>query len=101
MASGASNTRYGSVVGTGADLDVKDPGFRPRSVEIQNVGGSPDEGKWIEGMADGSILKRIAAGTGSLVTGGDGITPLADGFKLGADSDLNVAGQLIRWIATE
>ena len=103
MASGSAKIRYGSFIGTGADIEIKDPGFRPRSVEIQNIGGGPDEGKWLEGMEDASILKRVAAGTLTLVAGSttNGITPLADGFKLGADADLNVDGELVRWVAFE
>ncbi|KKN79952.1 hypothetical protein LCGC14_0334600 [marine sediment metagenome] len=103
MASGAPKIAYGSFKGTGADIDIKGQiGFRPRSVRIINEDG-PDEGEWIEGMEDASIFKRVAAGTLTLVAGSttNGITPLADGFKLGADTDLNVSGQLVRFIATE
>ncbi len=103
MASGISAVRYGSFIGTGADIDIRgEVGFRPRSVRIINEGGGPDEGEWVEGMADGSVLKRLAAGALTLVAGPTaGITPLADGFKLGNDADLNVDGELVRWIATE
>lgn len=102
MASGISRVVYGSFIGTGADIDIRgEVGFRPRSVRIINEGGGPDEGEWLDAMADGSVFKRLAAGALSLVTGGNGITPLADGFRLGADADLNVDGELVRWIVTE
>jgi hypothetical protein len=51
-------------------------------------------------MADGEALKTITAGTISKVTT-NGVTPLSDGFSLGADTDLNVADELIHWIAHE
>jgi len=89
----------GSVVGTGADLDVKTVGFRPKSVKVVNK-ASADEGYWHEHMADDSALKRLAAGTGSIITT-NGITPLAAGFRLGADTDLNVAGEVVLWEAAD
>jgi hypothetical protein len=89
----------GAVTGTGADLDIKTVGFRPRSVHLINT-DSADEMTWHHLMADGYGLKRVAAGTGSVVTTA-GITPLAAGFRLGADADLNVAGETVLWEATE
>lgn len=101
MASGISAVRYGSFIGTGADLEVRgEIGFRPRSVRILAEAGLAT-GDWTEGMADGSVLKRVTAGDLTLVTGGNGITPLADGFKIGGDADLNGSGELVRWEATE
>ena len=99
MASGAAKVAYGAVVGTGADLDVESVGFRPRSVELVNV-DSGDELKWSGSMADAAGLKRIAAGAATLLTT-TGVTPLAAGFRLGADSDMNVAGETVHYIATE
>ena len=99
MASGAARVIYGASLGTGADLDVRTVGFRPRSVRIINV-DSADELEWVEGMADAAGLKRVTAGTGSVLTT-LGVTPLSDGFRLGADTDLNVDGETIRWVATE
>lgn len=87
----------GQVIGTGANLDVKTLGFAVKSLELRAAGAS---GSWTKFMVDGSVYKRTAAGVGSLVTGGNGVTPLAkDGFRLGADADLNVNGTLIDYVA--
>lgn len=99
MASGAAKVAYGASLGTGANLDVRTVGFRPRSVEIINV-SSADQLKWIDGMADGAGLKTVAAGT-STILATLGVTPLSDGFRLGTDADLNVDGETVRWVATE
>lgn len=99
MASGAAKVAYGAVVGTGADLDVKSVGFRPRSVELINM-DSGDELKWSGSMPDAGGLKRQAAGT-SVVLTTTGVTPLAAGFRLGADTDMNVAGETVHFVATE
>ncbi len=99
MSSGVSRAKVGSVVGTGADIDIRTVTFKPKIVNITNIGGLAT-GKWNKGMADASVLKAITAGTISFpVT--LGITPLSDGFRIGADTDLNVDGELIRWEAFE
>ncbi len=98
MASGKKDFP-GSFVGTGALVSIHKVGFRPASVKLINV-TSGDEAEWVEGMADGSMYKRVAAGAGALV-GANGITPLADGFSLGTDADMNVAGEVVRFIAIE
>lgn len=98
MASGSSR-RFGSVLGTAALLPVRTVGFRPREVRLVNL-ASGDELYWVEGMADDSGVKRVAAGTATIITSG-GIIPLADGFSLGTDSDMNVSGELVRYAANE
>jgi hypothetical protein len=100
MASGVSKTRVGSVIGTGADLEVRGLEFRPRVVRIFNVSADNARAEWMEGMADDSAYKVITDGTQSIITS-NGITPLSDGFGIGADADLNVSGELIRWVAHE
>lgn len=99
MSSGVSRVMVGSFIGTGADLEVRTVGFRPKAVQLLNVGGLA-KGDWVQGMADDSAVKQITAGTISLITS-DGITPLSDGFAVGADTDLNVSGELVRWVAFE
>jgi hypothetical protein len=99
MASGMSKVVRGSFLGTGAAINIRSVGFRPRSVHIWNLSGLAT-GVWLEGMADASAFKEVTAGTKSLVTS-DGITPLSDGFTLGADTDLNVSGELVRFEAIE
>lgn len=99
MGSGISRVKAGSIYGTGAALSVRNVGFRPRKVEILNVGGLAQL-QWTDHMADAAGLKQVTDGTLSLLTS-NGITPLSDGFTLGADTDLNVDGELIHWVAYE
>ncbi len=99
MASGGTRIRNGSVIGTGANLDVRTAGFRPSKVELINK-DSHDKLTWTDVMADASGHKQVAAGTSSFITS-LGITPLSDGFRIGADTDLNVAGETILWTAHE
>ena len=100
MGSGIRKTLFGSFEGTGAELDVATLPFRPTAVELFNQDGLACA-SWQEGMADGSMLKEVTAGTKSLITGGDGMTPLAGGFRLGADGDMNAAGEVVFWKAYE
>ncbi len=99
MASGVQYTRRGSVVGTGSSLDVKGVGFRPKKVKLFNVTGLCT-GEWQETMADASVVKTVTDGTISFATS-NGITPLADGFRIGADTDINVAAEVVHWEASE
>lgn len=98
MASGVQQS-YGAVVGTGANLDVRKVGWRPREVRLVNV-DSGDELYWSESMPDGAGVKRVAAGAATYVTTG-GVTPLSDGFRLGTDGDMNVAGENVHFVAAQ
>lgn len=100
MSSGVARMMTGAVPGTGADLDVKTVGFRPKRVQLLNEDGLA-KAEWTSSMADGLAMKQVTAGTLSMTSAGDGVTPLADGFRLGADSDLNVADELVHWVAYE
>ncbi len=72
-------------------------GFKPRYIHVIN-NTSRDEGFWFEGMADASINKRVAAGTGTLVTS-NGITVSNTGFTFGLDTDLNVSNEQVSFLA--
>lgn len=102
MSSGAPQTRYGQVTGTGSAITVE-LGFRPRKVELKNIDGNAI-GKWQHPMDAASMQKLVDSGAGatdiSLVTT-NGITPAANSFVIGADADLNAAGERILWEATE
>jgi len=100
MASGVSRVMTGAFLGTGADLDVKTVGFRPKKVELLGETGLV-KAEWTSSMADGLMLKQVTAGTLSMSGAGVGVTPLADGFRLGADGDLNVADEKVHWVAYE
>ncbi|MGD9749400.1 MAG: hypothetical protein AB7W59_00230 [Acidimicrobiia bacterium] len=99
MSSGVQRTVRGAFTGTGAELQVRTVGFRPRAVKLVNRGGLATA-EWQEGMPDASMSKRVTAGTMTFPTS-DGITPLSDGFQLGADTDMNVAGELVYYEAVE
>lgn len=101
MSSGVRKKYRGSFVGTGAQLDILVPGFRPREVSLFNSGAGLSSANWTSEMPDGSMAKEITAGTMSFVTGGNGITPLANGFRLGADANLNIAGQTVYYTVEE
>lgn len=89
MGSGA-DTWAGSIQGTGADLQVTKIGFKPRYVRVINI-DDPGTIEWVEGMDDDAGFKHVD-GTQTQVTS-NGITPLANGFALGADADMNVAAE--------
>lgn len=91
MSSGVSRVQVRPFYGTGADLNIRTGDFRPKRIEVFNVDGLC-KADWMEGMADDSAIKTLTAGTMSLITT-NGITPLSNGFSLGADSDLNVSGE--------
>lgn len=99
MGSGVSRVKTGAVVGTGAALDVRTVGFRPSCVKLIN-GDSDDSMIWSDTMADAAGYKSLKAGANAMVTS-DGVTPLSDGFRLGADTDMNVDGELVHWVAFE
>ena len=75
-------------------------GFLPRYVCVQNLTASTGLVKleWYEGMADDSALKTAIDGTRSIITS-LGITPAADGFTVGLDTDLNVINEQLSWFA--
>lgn len=101
MSSGARKKYRGSFIGTGAQIDITVIGFRPKEVYLENVGGGLSCAHWHEAYPDGAMSKEITAGTMSYVTGGNGITPLVNGFRLGADANLNIAGQQVYFTAEE
>jgi hypothetical protein len=99
MSSGVRRSYRGSYVGTGASLDIKVVGFRPKSVRLLNVGALA-KGEWSESMADGAMMKEVTDGTTTFITA-QGITPRADGFNVGTDAVANGSGNVIHYIAEE
>ncbi len=97
MSSGAKRMVTGGVIGTGSAFNVKTVGFRPTRVEFFNADGLC-HAYWQNTMANASMVLTITDGTITFETS-DGITPLADGFTVGANSDLNVATQVSHWVA--
>lgn len=96
-----TSTRQGTFIGTGAAVDVKGDkvGFKPRKVAIFNETRN-SQAVWTEDMGDGTAQKTVDSGSNktdvSKITSG-GITPLATGFTLGNDSDLNGSNDVIRF----
>lgn len=90
-------TWVGSVKGTGSAMDIKKLGFRPRIVKVFNAAsGGLCSLEWNAAMPDASGFKSMPHDTAQhafLTT--NGITPLAGGFTLGADGDINVSGEVV------
>ena len=99
MSSGVQRTVRGAFTGTGAQLDVRTVGLRPRAVKLVNQTGLVTA-EWQETMPDASMAKRVTAGDMTFPTVG-GITALSDGFRVGTDTDVNVAGEIVHYEATE
>jgi len=92
------NVAVGAYISTGTAAAFNITcGFKPRYVRIVNE-TSGDVIEWFEGMADSEGYKRIAAGTGALVTS-NGIIPITHGFTVGLDTDINVISEQLSWIA--
>jgi len=99
MGSGVNRMVTGSVVLAGTAYNVRTVGFRPRKVELMNSTGLV-LARWQSSMPDASAMKQVTAGTISYVTS-NGITPLSDGFTIGADSDINAADERVHFAAWE
>lgn len=72
-------------------------GFKPRVVRVIN-NTSGDEEVWTEGMTAAYAMKRVAAGTQTMITS-NGITVSEHGFTIGLDTDINVINEQLSWIA--
>jgi hypothetical protein len=101
MASGINRVVQGAFHGTGATKNVDKVGFRPKLVRVVNIAsGGKCRIEWFRGMADDTGVKTATAGDISVLTS-LGITPRANGFAFGADTDLNVSGELCHFEAHE
>lgn len=100
MSSGVTRVVTGAVTGTGAAISVATVGFKPRCVELYNEGGLVSAVQ-TDTMEEARSLKRITSGTMSRTAAAEGVTLTDDGFDLGLDSDLNVSGELIHFVAHE
>ena len=99
--SGGTRIMTGSVTGTGSAINVRTIGFRPKTVKLINTGGLV-KAEWISPMPDAAAFKTLNHDTaqGAYITS-DGITPLSNGFTIGADSDINASGEAIFYVAEE
>lgn len=103
----ANENAYGSMDGTGAAIDIK-CGFVPAYVRVVNIeSGTIEQLEWYRGMADASAIKTVTGTVARTKITSNGITPLGaaagsnveQGFRIGADTDVNVAGETIVWTA--
>jgi len=113
--------KTGYVVGTGASIDIT-LGFIPNHVTLLNTEGLARL-DWTSDMPAAAGVKQITAGTMTYITtlgisplgSTSGLTVSADntltdnntitmtnpkGFRIGADTDMNVSGEDIYWVAT-
>lgn len=84
--------------GTGANIDIY-CGFAPAHVSVINIESATIEQlDWYVGMADASAIKTVTGTVARTKITTLGITPLSSdvyglGFRIGADTDVNVAGE--------
>lgn len=90
--------KTGTQDGTGAAISIV-CGFRPRYVKVVNVAtGGLCSIEHIDTMAAASGFKGVTAGTKTFISS-NGITLNDFGFTIGADTDVNVSGEAIHYIA--
>jgi len=97
---GSSNNwmKTGSVVGETSATKKVILGFKPRSVQLENITGLVSAYK-SDLMAGSSAVKRVTAGT--MTFPANMITLEDDGFTIGNDSDLMVDAEVIHYTAWE
>jgi hypothetical protein len=95
------------ITGTGAAIDVK-CGFVPAKVEIYNITSTTKETlEWVRGMPAASGIKTVAGTVARTFITSNGISPLnatdgstgEQGFRIGADADINVSAEKLLVIA--
>ena len=83
-----------SIKGTGAAIKLK-VGFPPAKVEVINLTSATKPAMaWYRGMAAASAIKNLNAGRSQITTNGITLNPDGEeqGITIGADTDVNVAG---------
>lgn len=95
--------KVGTVEGTGAAINIA-LGFTPEYVRIVNQDGLVTA-EWFNTMTAAHVAKRVTAGTMTAPTS-LGVSPYAGsagttavGFTIGADTDINVSGETIHYLA--
>lgn len=98
--------RTGTVEGTGAAISVT-LGFIPNYVKLMNIDGIAML-EWTPEIGAGKGLKTADSGTAKcdisyISTGGVTVSASTDtyiGFSIGTDTDINVNGETICWVAS-
>ncbi len=93
--SGHNWVKTGNMDGTAALITIT-TGYKPRRVEVFNAAGLAKAIK-TDTMAGDSAIKTITDGTMTFAAAT--ITIISNGFTIGTDGDLNVAGEALHWIA--
>jgi len=113
---------YNTVEGTGSAIDV-DIGFVPSALIAVNIDGGGDTAGiiWVRSMGDGNGWKFDSSGPALSILSANGISALMEdlevslsntssdgdtttftgdrGFTIGADTDINVSGETIAYVA--
>ncbi len=97
------NIVSGVEAGTGAKIEVKRPGVRPKVILLfsNDLASNGAFGIWWEGMPDGWYLKFPGEHDNDnvrLVTT-EGITQKSYGFDIGTDGAININTKDIYWVA--
>lgn len=97
MSSSLNMVKTGMFKGTGAVKKIV-LGFKPRSVRLFNADGLVSAWK-TDTMDTDKALKAVTAGDQTYAA--DMVTLNSDGFSVGVDADLNVAGEVVHFEAHE
>lgn len=100
----ADEFRTGTQDGTGASIDIE-LGWIPDKVEVQNWEAADFARlEWYKGMAAASAIKTVTSTKSAITTLGisqlsSPTFPAKKGFRIGADTDVNVSGESLTWVA--
>lgn len=98
--SGGTRVRSGKIVAANANLDIDSVGFLPSRVVVENY-SNQCKIEWVNTLADGEGFKTVANGTRT-TEATTGVTPRTDGFRLGAEADINdTTTEILHWVAWE
>lgn len=94
-----NNVIIGTVEGTGSALNVS-MGFQPSYVHLMNIDGNAE---LHQVLAEAKAQKRTAATfsnpTSNIISAFTGSSTAGEGFTIGADADINVSGETIKYVA--
>lgn len=100
---GVLQMKTGTVTGTGSAINVE-TGFVPKAVFIYNE-TDPGVFLWLDTMADAEMVKLTDAvaltfpTSNGISTYAGSIATNAEGFTIGADTDMNAASDVIHYLA--
>jgi len=97
MSSKVNFVKRGKTIGKGTAKKIV-LGFKPVKVELFNETGLAQAFK-TDTMETSKAIKQITAGT--MTFPANVCTIETDGFTIGTDTDINVASEVIHWVAYE